>query len=109
LLTVNFLDAAWVCVTSSAVGLGPTPQPTGVPSPAAFSVHFIDVGQGDAKLVEVGDADILVDGGPSGSAVLSYLAGQDVPDIDLLVATHMHADHIGGLDDVLARYDVREV
>jgi beta-lactamase superfamily II metal-dependent hydrolase len=107
LLTVNFLDAVWVCVTAQAVA--PTPAPTNISQPGAFSVHFIDVGQGDSILVEAGDADILVDGGPSGSAVLSYLAGQHVPDIDLLVATHPHADHIGGLDDVLAQYDVREV
>ena len=107
LLTVNFLDAVWVCVTAQAVA--PTPAPTNISQPGAFSVHFIDVGQGDAILVEAGDADILVDGGPSGSAVLSYLAGQVVPDIDLMVATHPHADHIGGLDDVLRQYDVREV
>jgi competence protein ComEC len=109
LQTVNFLDAVWICVTASAVGPGPTSVPTGTSQTGGFSVHFIDVGQGDAILVEAGDADILVDGGPSGSAVLSYLAGQVVPDIDLMVATHPHADHIGGLDDVLARYDVREV
>jgi uncharacterized protein YodC (DUF2158 family) len=71
LLTVNFLDAVWVCVTAQAVA--PTPAPTNISQPGAFSVHFIDVGQGDAILVEAGDADILVDGGPSGSAVLSYL------------------------------------
>ena len=67
------------------------------------------MGQGDAILVEAGDADILVDGGPSGSAVLSYLAGQVVPDIDLVVATHLHADHIGSLDDGMVQYDVQEV
>jgi beta-lactamase superfamily II metal-dependent hydrolase len=109
LLTVNFLDAVWVCVTASAAGPTQTPAPTSEPQAAGFSVHFIDVGQGDAILVETGDADILVDGGPSGSAVLPYLAGQNMPDIDLLVATHPHADHIGGLDGVLAQYDVREI
>jgi len=107
--TVNFLDAVWICVTASAVGPSPTPMPTGTSQPGGFSVHFIDVGQGDAILVEAGDADILVDGGPSGTAVLSYLAGQHVPDLDLMVATHPHADHIGGLDDVLAQYKVLEV
>ena len=106
---VNFLDAVWICVTASAVGPSPTPAPTSTSQPGAFSVHFIDVGQGDAILVEAGDADILVDGGPSGSAVLSYLAGQHVPDLDLMVATHPHADHIGGLDDVMAQYQVLEV
>jgi beta-lactamase superfamily II metal-dependent hydrolase len=105
LLTVDFLDAVWICVTAPQAGTSPTAGP----SAGAFTVHFIDVGQGDAILVEAGDADILVDGGPSGSAVLSYLAGQNVPNIDLLIATHPHADHIGGLDDVLAQYSVHEV
>ena len=42
LLTVNFLDAVWVCVTAQAVA--PTPAPTSISQPGAFSVHFIDVG-----------------------------------------------------------------
>jgi competence protein ComEC len=105
LLTADFLDAVWVCVAAPVVEISPTAGPSG----AAFAVHFIDVGQGDATLVEVGDEDILVDGDRSGSAVLSYLASQDVPDIDLMVATHPDADHIGGLDDVLAQYDVQEI
>ena len=94
----------WPTATTSPITTATSTAP-----PTTFKVHFIDAGQGDAILVEAGDADILVDGGPSGSAVLSYLAGQHVPDIDLLVATHPHADHVGGLDDVLAQYEVREV
>jgi len=111
LLTVNFLDAVWICVAASAEGPSPTPESTGTPpaTPPTFTVHFIDVGQGDATLIEVGEIDIVVDGGRSGSRVLPYLAGQEVPDIDLLVATHPDADHIGGLDEVLEQYDVLEV
>ncbi len=63
LLTVNFLDAVWVCVTALAVA--PTPAPTNIPQPGAFSVHFIDVSQGDAIPVEAGDADILKVGNPA--------------------------------------------
>ena len=99
-----------VTVEPTEAGPTTTAAPTDTPPPPTpFTVHFIDVGQGDAILVEVGDADILVDGGPSGADVLAYLGGQDVPDIDLLVATHPHADHIGGLDEVLGQYDVLEV
>jgi competence protein ComEC len=72
-------------------------------------VHFIDVGQGDAILIDKGDTDILVDGAPTSANVLAYLQGQGVDDIDLLVATHPHADHIGGLADVLAQYQVSEI
>jgi len=112
LLTVDFLDSVWLCVRGPAEGPSPTPEPTDTPpsgAPAGFTVHFINVGQGDAILVEAGDADILVDGGPGGSGLLTYLAGQDVPDIDLLVLTHSHLDHFGGLPGVLAQYDVQEL
>jgi beta-lactamase superfamily II metal-dependent hydrolase len=74
-----------------------------------LTVHFIDVGQGDAILIDKGDTDILVDGGPTSANALAYLQGQGVDDIDLLVATHPHADHIGGLADVLAQYEVSEI
>jgi len=77
--------------------------------PEVLTVSFIDVGQGDAILIDKGDTDILVDGGPTSANVLAYLQGQGVGDIDLLVATHPHADHIGGLPDVLARYQVSEI
>jgi competence protein ComEC len=76
---------------------------------ASFTVHFIDVGQGDAMLIESGDATILVDGGQAWADVESYLQAQGVDDIDLMVATHPHADHIGGLIDVIGLFDVHEV
>jgi competence protein ComEC len=89
--------------TATPVVETPTPVPT------LLTVHFIDVGQGDAIFLEVEDIDIPVDGGTKAAGVVNYLRGQDIDDIDLLVATHPHADHIGGLPDVLAVYDVAEV
>jgi len=81
-------------------------------SPRRLEVTVLDVGQGDAILIETpsGD-DILIDGGP-GPAVLRGLAGE-MPwhdrSIELLVLTHPQADHLYGLLDVLDRYDVRRV
>jgi beta-lactamase superfamily II metal-dependent hydrolase len=92
--------------------VNPTPTMIPIPSPTpplALTVHFIDVGQGDAILIDSGDTDILVDGGRTSASVLAYLQGQGVADIDLLVATHPHADHIGGLADVVAQYQVSEI
>jgi len=82
-----------------------TPTVTPIPSPTpplALTVHFIDVGQGDATLIEADGTVILVDGGEASANVEDYLQAQGIEDIDLVVATHPHADHIGGLIDVLA-------
>ena len=77
--------------------------------PATLAVHFIDVGQGDALLIEADDTVIVVDGGEASANVGDYLQAQGVQDIDLMVATHPHADHVGGLIEVLELYDVHEI
>ena len=75
-------------------------------------VVFLDVGQGDATLIVSPDGtQVLVDGGP-GPAVLRELGkamGFFDRDIDMIVATHPDKDHIGGLIDVLRRYDVHTI
>ncbi|AKG05496.1 S-layer protein [Salimicrobium jeotgali] len=77
-----------------------------------FQAHFIDVGQGDSILLESPSGkNILIDGGrkSAGEEVVDYLAKKDVGTIDLLVATHPDADHIGGLIDVLKQVNVKKV
>ena len=67
-------------------------------------VRFLDVGQGDAALItSPAGASILVDGGPDEEQVATELAALGVKRLDLLVASHPHADHIVGLPAVLAR------
>lgn len=73
---------------------------------AQIEITVIDVGQGDAVLIEVEDAVILIDGGRSMYDVSDYLRNKGFERIDLVVATHAHADHIGGLIGVLKRLDV---
>ena len=79
-----------------------------------LSVHFIDVGQGDAtllKAVEDGETySMLIDAGDwTGDEVVPYLNSQAVDSIDLVIGTHIHADHIGQLDAVLGEFPVEEV
>jgi competence protein ComEC len=75
-------------------------------------VSFLDVGQGDAILIQKGSQDILVDGGPSPQAI-SLELGRKLPfwdrTIELVILTHPHADHITGLIEVLKRYHVKHV
>ena len=69
-----------------------------------MTVHFIDVGQGHSISIATFGSDVLVDGGTqtSGSLVVSYLSNMNITDLDVVVATHMDADHIGGLVTVLS-------
>jgi len=71
-------------------------------------VHFIDVGQGDAILIDYGENEILIDGGPNDSWV-PYLAGYVDGALELVIVTHPHADHIGGLPTVFSNYQVDEL
>lgn len=77
-----------------------------------LKVHFIDVGQADSIYIQAPDHyDILIDGGNNadGPSIVQYLKNQGVDDIELMIATHPHEDHIGGLDNVLAAFKVDEI
>ena len=72
-------------------------------------VSFLDVGQGDAILIESPTGEqILIDGGPDRSVLreLTKRMGPLDRSLDLVIATHPDKDHIAGLADVFARYDV---
>ena len=75
-------------------------------------VSFLDVGQGDAILIQKGSQQVLVDGGPSPQAVCLGL-GEKMPfwdrTIELMVLSHPSADHVAGLVEVLNRYRVEQV
>jgi competence protein ComEC len=75
-------------------------------------VSFLDVGEGDAALIQQGSKQILVDGGPSPQAIALALSHK-MPfwdrTIDLVVLTHPHQDHLAGLVEVLRRYNIKQV
>lgn len=72
-------------------------------------VHFIDVGQADCALLEYGGQFILIDGGnrDDTSLVVSYLAEQGVQELEAIVCTHIHEDHVGGIPGVLDAYPAK--
>lgn len=75
------------------------------------SVHIIDVGQGDSILIKTPEHNILIDASEREYApeIISYLQAQGVTSLDYVVATHPHADHIGGLAQVITQMDVENV
>lgn len=87
------------------------PQTVGNNS-AALSVLFINVGQADSILVTMSTGQaMLIDAGESDSADAIYeeLDQRNIGRIDILIATHPHADHIGGMSKIVERYDIGTV
>jgi competence protein ComEC len=85
---------------------GPPAPP---PLAEGLRVTFLDVGQGDAALVQIRGASVLVDQGPPEADVAERLRRLGLDELSLVVLTHAQKDHIGGAADVLRRLDVGAV
>lgn len=79
---------------------------------ASATVHFIDVGQGDSEFIELPDGKtVLIDASTrsAGEDVVSYIEDLGYDAIDIVIATHPHEDHIGGLPDVIDAFDIGQM
>ncbi len=81
-----------------------------------INAHFIDVGQGDASLVQIPKEDgtyfnMLIDSGEYSEAdsLIDYLESSEVEKLDAIVASHPHADHIGAMSEVIEKYEVEDI
>lgn len=76
-----------------------------------LNVTFLDIGQGDAILISQGSHQVLIDGGPSGRLLREGIA-RHMPfwdhTVEVVIATHPDRDHIDGLVDLFALYNVQE-
>jgi competence protein ComEC len=112
---------AWLCtrprtrtagvlavVTLVGVSAAGLPGLVGRSAPDTLTVTAVDVGQGDAFLVESPGARLLVDAGEDGTAA-RWLRAQGRPSIDVAVVTHPHLDHVGGMHEVLRHVEVGEL
>jgi beta-lactamase superfamily II metal-dependent hydrolase len=73
-----------------------------------MTVHFIDVGQGEATLIDCGITEVVIDGGNVSPGIVSYLEGYVDGPIELLVGTSPDDDHVGGLTAVLESFEVQQ-
>lgn len=87
------------------------PFSTIVKTAGTMMVSYIDVGQGDSELIQTPSGKImLIDAGPTdaGQKVENFLRNQKISTIDIVVATHPHEDHIGGMSTILNSFSVKQ-
>jgi competence protein ComEC len=101
--------AACLVVGAGGLAVAPALGDRRPPEPGELVVSFLDVGQGDATLLQHGGAAILVDTGPPGGPILRRLAESGVERLDALLLTHAEADHEGMALAVIAKYRPRLV
>lgn len=77
-----------------------------------LTVNFLDVGQGDSEFIQLPNGEcMLIDAGVSDSAskIASKISELGYEKIDYLIATHPHADHIGGMKKIVESFDIGEI
>lgn len=76
-----------------------------------FQIIYFDVGQADSTLIMNNGKTTVIDGGndSDGDDLVKYIKSQKISKIDTVIATHLHADHIGGLDDIIDNFDIGTV
>lgn len=75
-------------------------------------VHFLDVGQGDCEFIELPNSQcMLIDASTNeyGDDIVEAIKGYGYSEIDYVVATHPHADHIGGMSEVIDSFDIGKI
>ncbi len=94
-----------LCCCSCAKQEAPTSDQQGL------TVYFIDVGQADCTLISVDGKNMLIDGGniSDGVNIINFLEDKSITTLDVVVATHAHEDHIGGLSAVIDSFNVGTV
>ena len=86
-------------------------QDTDIVAESSFEVHYIDVGQADASLVMCDGKYMLIDGGNAedSSLIYAYLKEHGIRELDYMICTHAHEDHVGGLAGALNYAQVNNI
>lgn len=76
-----------------------------------LQIYFFNVGQADCILVRSNDKNMLIDAGDNedGPLLVKYIKRLGIRKIDYLIGTHVHEDHIGGMDNIIREFDIGEI
>lgn len=79
---------------------------------SGLNIYYFDVGQADSILIQNDNTNMLIDAGNNadGKLLVDYIKNElQVSKIDIVMGTHPHEDHIGGLDDIINNFEVKEI
>ena len=101
----------WIVLTLVTALAGCADEKTANTGQPITTVTFFDVGQADCALIEYEGSHILIDAGNNadGTNLCRPLQQKKITTIDILVGTHPHEDHIGGLDDVIETFQIQKL
>lgn len=108
LLTLAFLFSSCTSVQEpTSTTSAPSPKITG-----NVQIAYLNVGQGDSTFIQLPTGEtVLIDAGEEddGQTVIQYIKNSGCVTIDYLIATHPHADHIGGMADVINAFTIKKI
>ena len=110
----KFLDKILLLLTILVIGaiINSTIKEEQVSVSGNLEIYYFNVGQADSTLIKEKDKVVLIDAGNNsdGELLSGYIKEDlDIEKIDMLVATHPHEDHIGGMDDIVDNFDIDSI
>lgn len=104
-LSLFFIVIIAVCLALTFI-----PKQPVYPAEGELQVHFIDVGQGDCIYIAAGGQNMLIDCGEADESAraVAYLQDMGIRQLDYVVGTHPHSDHMGGMDRIIEEFGIGE-
>ena len=104
-LSLFFIVVIAVCLALTFI-----PKQPVYPAEGELQVHFIDVGQGDCIYIAAGGQNMLIDCGEADESAraVAYLQDIGIRQLDYVVGTHPHSDHMGGMDRIIEEFGIWE-
>ena len=109
IITVMLISLVYVATRdNSYVGELPTED---IIKSEELQIYFFNVGQADCILVRNNGKNMLIDAGDNedGPLLVKYIKRLGIRKIDYLIGTHVHEDHIGGMDNIIREFDIGEI
>ncbi len=109
IITVMLISLVYVATRdNSYVGELPTED---IIKSEELQIYFFNVGQADCILVRNNGKNMLIDAGDNedGPLLVKYIKKLGINKIDYLIGTHVHEDHIGGMDNIIKEFDIGEI